>query len=32
MNTLQGRQVGQPGGMDFEPGVERFSGPYAIGK
>jgi len=32
LDAVRERQVGQPGGTDFGPGVERFSVPCAIGK
>jgi len=31
VEAVRGGQVGQPGGTDFGPGVERSSGPYAKG-
>jgi len=32
LDAVREGQVGQPGGTDFGPGVERFSGPCEIGK
>jgi len=32
LEAVRGGQVGQPGGTDFGPGVERSSGPYGKGK
>jgi len=31
LEAVREGQVGQPGGADFGPGVERSSGPYAKG-